>query len=385
MVDEERPVTPSGRIRVLALSPIPEEGAGCRFRVAQYVPYLRDAGFDVTIRPFYTPEFFRLVYRPGHYARKAWSFARFTWRRLRELRELPRYDLVWLYREAVPAGPPAIESLIARSGVPMVTDFDDAIFLPSVSEANRIVGFLKYPGRVAAILRRSTHVVAGNSFLGAYARRHNQAVSVIPTVVDTTRFTPRSTPSPRGGELVVGWIGSPTTFPYLEAMGDVLREVARSRRFRLRVSGAGRRVDIPGVPTDDVPWSLDREVELFNTCDIGIYPLTDDEWSRGKCGFKAIQFMACGVPVVAASVGVNREIILDGENGFLAATPGEWVEKLGRLLSDPALRARMAGAGRRTIEERYSLPVTAPKLAEVLRAASVRARRRPELQFRRRS
>lgn len=357
-------------IRVLALSPIPEEGAGCRFRLAQYVPYLRENGFAVTIKAFYTPEFFRLVYQPGHHFHKAWSFLRLSWRQYREVRDLSRYDLVWLYREAIPLGPPVLESLIARRGVPIVYDFDDAIFLPNVSEANRMVGFLKRPGRVASIVRQSTHVVVGNHFLADYARPLNPSVTVVPTVVDTARFIPRDAPSAPGRDLVVGWIGSPTTFPYLQDLVGVLREVAGSHRFRLKVSGAGRPVRFPGVPTDDVAWSLADEVTLFNTCDIGVYPLPDDDWSKGKCGFKAIQCMACGVPVVAAAVGVNREIVVDGVNGFLASTPAEWVDKLGRLLSDPALRARMAAAGRKTIEDHYSLRVTAPQVARVLREAA---------------
>jgi glycosyltransferase involved in cell wall biosynthesis len=361
------------RIRVLALSPIPEEGAGCRFRIAQYLPYLRDAGIDVTISSFATQEFFQLLYQHGHYPRKAAGFMALAARRLVETTTLGGYDLVWLYREAIPLGPPIVEWLVSKRGIPIVYDFDDAIFLPNVSAANRAISFLKNPGRVAQVLQRSTRVVVGNEFLAQYARRFNSSVTVIPTAVDTTRFVPRAAgPSRAEGELVVGWIGSPTTFPYLEALAPVLRDVAAGHRFRLKVSGAGQPVRFPGLTVDEVPWSMTNEVSLFNTCDIGVYPLTDDEWSKGKCGFKAIQCMACGVPVVAAAVGVNREIVNDGVNSFLAATPGEWAEKLGRLLSDSELRARMAIAGRRTIEERYSLQVTAPQLAAVLASASGR-------------
>lgn len=358
----------SRRVRVLALSPMPIEGAGCRFRIAQYVPYLRDAGFDVTISPFYTPEFFRLVYQPGHHLRKSATSLALVWRRLRETLAVDRYDLVFLYREAIPIGPPVIERMIARRGLPIVYDFDDAIFLPSVSEANRVVSFLKAPGRVADVLRLSAEVIVGNDYLAEYARRYHPRVSVIPTAVDTSRFVPAPA-SGAAGRPVVGWIGSPTTFPYLESLAGVLREVAARHPFTLKVSGAGRPVHFPGLDVVEAPWSLEDEVSLFNTCDVGVYPLTDDEWARGKCGFKAIQFMACGVPVVAASVGVNREIVEDGVNGFLAASPGEWVEKLERLLADGALRQRFGAAGRRTIEARYSIGVTAPRLADVLRAA----------------
>jgi glycosyltransferase involved in cell wall biosynthesis len=161
-------------------------------------------------------------------------------------------------------------------------------------------------------------------------------------------------------------VGSPTTFQYVKALAPVLRDVAATHPFTLRISGAGEPVDFPGLQVEQPAWSLADEVTLFNTLDIGVYPLTDDDWARGKCGFKAIQCMACGVPVVAQAVGVNREIIRDGENGFLAATPDEWREKLARLLTDAGLRERFARAGRRTIEERYSLRVVAPRLAAVM-------------------
>src|SRR5205823_5569653 len=140
---------------------------------------------------------------------------------------------------------------------------------------------------------------------------------------------------------VVGWIGSPTTASYIRTLSNVFQRVHRDHAFRLRISGI-EPLEVPGIVTDNAPWSLAGEVALFNTCDVGVYPLSDDEWARGKCGFKAIQFMACGVPVVAAPVGVNREIITDGVNGLLASTPDEWVEKLRRLVADAALRARGA-------------------------------------------
>lgn len=362
------------RLNLLVLSPMPEEGAGCRFRIAQFIPYLHAHGFDVTLSPLLTTEFFRLVHKPGRLLQKSVGFAGLAMKRLWSLRRVPQYDVVFIYREIFPIGPAALEWLLSLPGFPpIIFDFDDAIFLPSVSEANRLIAALKAPGKVATIVRRSTHVIAGNEFLAAYARRFNPAVSIIPTCVDTTRFTPRdpqSAPADSPGGPVVGWIGSPTTADYIKGLAGVLETVARRHPFVLRVSGTGEPVAMPGVVVDNRAWALADEIELFRTCDIGVYPLADDEWSRGKCGFKAIEFMACGVPVVAAAVGVNREIIEDGVNGFLATTDDEWERKLGRLIAEPALRARFAQEGRRTIEERYSLHVNAPRLAEVVRRAA---------------
>jgi len=359
------------RIRVLAISPIPEEGAGCRFRVAQFMPYLNANGFDVTLSPLYTTEFFRQLYKPGNILRKAAGFASLSVRQLNVLSNGRPYDVLWLYREIFPIGPAFMEWLLSATGhPPIVFDFDDAIFLPSTSEANQLIAALKVPSKVATIVRRSTEIVAGNDFLADYARRFNPAVTTIPTCVDTAIFRPRG----GGGTLdkrgpVIGWIGSPTTADYIRGLGPVLREVATRHEFVLRVSGAGAPVEIPGVSVDNPEWALADEIELFRNLDIGVYPLLDDDWARGKCGFKAIEFMACGVPVVASAVGVNREIIQDGVNGFLASTPDEWTAKLGRLIEDPALRATFGAAGRRTIEEHYSLHVNAPKLATVIRRA----------------
>ncbi len=364
------------KIRVLALSPQPIEGAGCRFRIAHYIPYLQANGFDVELSPLYTNEFFRLVHKPGYIPEKAVNFTEFALRRLWSLQELGHYDVVFLYREIFPIGPGWVERLMTSPGhPPVVFDFDDAIFLPSVSKANRIIEALKFPGKVADIIHRSAEVIAGNDYLAAYARRFNSAVTVIPTTVDTTAFTPAVSkqPDPRG--LVLGWIGSPTTADYLNPFVRVLQRLtAAGHRFVMRVSGSGEPVQVDSVTVDNLPWALDKEIDLFRTCDIGVYPLPDDEWSKGKCGFKAIEFMACGVPVVAARVGVNKEIIIDGVNGFLASSDDEWAEKLTRLLADPELRARLGAAGRRTIEERYSLRVRAPQMAGVLRRAAERRR-----------
>lgn len=361
-------------LRVLALSPQPIEGAGCRFRIAHYIPYLNANGFDVELSPLYTNEFFRLVHKPGYIPEKAVNFTEFALRRLWSLQTLNDYDVVFLYREIFPVGPAWVERLMTKPGrPPVVFDFDDAIFLPSVSKANRMIEALKFPGKVADIIRYSTEIVAGNDYLAAYARQYNPAVTVIPTTVDTHAFTPvlHKQPDPRG--LVLGWIGSPTTAEYLDPFVRVLQRLQSSgHRFVMRISGSGEPVAIDGVSVDNLPWALAREIDLFRTCDIGVYPLPDDEWSKGKCGFKAIEFMACGVPVVAARVGVNKEIITDGVDGFLASSDDEWVEKLTRLMTDPELRVRLGAAGRRTIEERYSLQVRAPQLAAVLRRAAER-------------
>ena len=200
---------------------MPEEGAGCRFRIAQFIPYLQTHGFDVTLRTLFTPEFFRLVYQPGRYVRKATGFARLSLDHLLSLRDISQYDVVFMYREIFPIGPALVERFLAAGNrPPIVFDFDDAIFLPNVSDANRLIRVLKMPGKVGSNIQRSAHDVAGNEFLASYARHYNDVVTVIPTSVDTTKFVPRSPGASdrRGGALVIGWIGSPTTATYIAGL-----------------------------------------------------------------------------------------------------------------------------------------------------------------------
>jgi glycosyltransferase involved in cell wall biosynthesis len=363
---------------VLALSPVPEEAASARFRVYQYERALARDGIQLTVRPFATTELFRILYQPGRYLTKATLSLRqglAFWRVFARRRD---FDVFLVHREVLPVGPPVVERALAR--LPrraVVYDFDDAIYLPNVSEANRIVGLLKWPSKVPVVIRLSHGVVAGNEYLARYARVFNPAVTVIPTCVDPAVFVPRDGGA-ADGRPVVGWIGSPTTRRYLLTLREVLAELARSHRFILRVAGAGRPIEIPGVHVEELPWSLDREVQLFNQCHVGLYPLPDDEWTRGKCGFKAIQFMACGVPVVASPVGVNRELIRDGENGFLADGPADWAARLEALFADAGLRDRLARAGRETVVKGYSVNAHAGTLARVLRLAhEAAAARRP--------
>jgi glycosyltransferase involved in cell wall biosynthesis len=352
--------------RVLALLPFSDEGASVRFRVSQFLPALSAAGFDVDLHPLFDTALFRLLYRPGHMPEKATALLARTFDRVKALRD--RYDMALIHREAYPIGPPLIERWLAKR-VPIVYDFDDAVYLPNTSDANRMIGFLKRPDKIAEVVRLSTEVIAGNAHLGDYARRYSTHVNVIPTCVDTNVWAP-STAAPQPGPPVIGWIGTPTTTPYLMGLQDVFSALAKEHEFVLRVSGSVSPVEMRGVRIDNEPWSLQQEIALFNTCDIGVYPLPNDEWTLGKCGFKAIQFMACGVPVVASPVGVNNQIIEDGVSGLLANTEAEWRDRLRMLITDAAARRRIGAAGRVRIEGAYSLRANAPAVVAVFERAA---------------
>jgi glycosyltransferase involved in cell wall biosynthesis len=362
------PPSETRRRRALALVPYPlDEAPGQRYRIEQWAPYLRDAGIDVDFAPFAEPGLAARLYRPREYWIKTLLMSRAWLKRLRTVWASRRFDAVYLYREAALVGPALLERALRWRNPHIVYDFDDAIWMRYVSPRNRYLSYLKAPGKTATICRIATTVVVGNQTLAEFARRHNPAVVVVPSTVSLRTY--RQRPSPAGGAPpVVGWTGSHSSAQYLKLIERALQAMSRTRRFRVRVVGLeGYR--IPGVDVEAIPWRADTEVQDLWPIDIGVMPLSDDEWSRGKCGMKAIQFMGIGLPVVVSPVGANREVVDDGITGFHALREQDWIARLGELMDDPRLAQRMGEAGRRRVENHYSAEVHAPRIAALLAAA----------------
>ncbi len=351
-------------MRVLFLVPHPIEGASSRYRVLQYIPHLEAQGISCTVSSFLSSGFYRIIYQKGRWGKKLGYFLVSTLRRLRDVLRSGRYDAVFVHLEAFPLGPPLIEWLLSLRHIPVVFDLDDAIFLPQRSGTNRAVNWLRASQKLPAILRWSRCVITCNDYLRDYVRQFNPNVYVIPTSVDTHTFVP--VPTRHRQKPVIGWIGSHSTTPYLHSLKQVLRRVADRHAFALKVVGASEPFQVSGVDVIQEPWTLAKDVLHFQDLDVGVYPLPNDPWVLGKTGFKTVQYMAVGVPCVVSRVGRNCEIIEDGVNGFLAGSEDEWVQKLGQLLEDPALRRRLGAAGRKTVEERFSLHRQIPLYLEVL-------------------
>jgi glycosyltransferase involved in cell wall biosynthesis len=289
------------------------------------------------------------------------GFARTT----RTAASLPRGRVVLVHRAACLAGPPVVEQMLRSRGNPLLYDFDDAIFRLHTSSANRAAAWLKQPGKTDTICRISERVVVGNAYLADWVRHRNPHVSVIPTSIDTDRCRPRL-PGDANGRIVVGWTGSATSQTYLEAFAPMLRELTASHDVELRVLST-REPMLPGVPHTWRPWSPATEVEEVAAFDIGIMPMPDEEWALGKCALKALQYMAAEVATVASAVGANREVIDHGRNGLLVTTTQEWLECIATLAEKPDLRRQIGAAGRRTVEEEYSMRRSAAKLESVVR------------------
>ena len=354
-------------IRIRALATNPETGASTRFRVLQWRQLLAADGCELSLDAFFTSDGERTLHAPGRRLAKAAFLAAGTARRLRSLWTAPAAaDLLFIHREAFPLGQRWPLALLRRFRGPIIYDYDDAMFLPQ-RQGRGLLARLEDVNAPQQLMRLSDVVLAGNEYLAEYARRYARRVVVLPTCVDTRVFAPRPGRLP-AGPPVLGWIGSHSTAKYLRGLQRALEAVARRVPFRLYVVGASEPVTVDGAEVIQRPWRLEREVEDFASCDVGLYPLWDDAWARGKCGFKAIEFMACGVPVVASAVGANREIIHDGADGFLVADEAAWVERLTALLSDRHLRERFGQLGREAIDARYSVQAQGPRLVAVLRS-----------------
>lgn len=353
-------------MKVLFFVPYPTEGPSNRFRVEQYLPYLKKEGIEYSLRPFINRRIYKILYKEGFFLRKLIFFLFFTIRRARDIIDARKYDVAFIHREAYPIGR-LIECLLRIFSRKMVYDFDDALFIPNVSYSNRAIEILKDVAKVQKIITMSDYVIAGNNFLKNYALRLNKAVSVIPTSIDTDKYKPAASNNPNA-HLTLGWIGSTTTVKYLDMLSEVFNALfLKYDHIRLLIVG-GKWNKLKSAKIHCKEWDLESEIDSLRLFDIGIMPLLDDEWSKGKCAFKIIEYMSVGIPVVASAVGMNKEVIQDGDNGFLASNSEEWLKKISLLMDDAGLRIVIGKAGRKTAEEKYSLKVNAPRFIAALKS-----------------
>lgn len=313
------------------------EGASFRYRVHQYLGFLEAEGFSCTVAH---PRRFGLM-------------------RITSLRD---YDVVFIQKRLLSVPWVFAASLAARR---IVFDFDDAIWT-SPDHGWSPLTRRKVERRLGTLLSRASCAVVGNGYLADYASKYCRDVVVIPTCVDTDYYRPPRVRYSRE-RLRLGWIGSRPNLIYLERLEPVFRRLSDSGPPAELCVVCNREYSSRSLPTVYLPWSLDSELKALQGFDIGIMPLADDDWTRGKCGFKTIQYMSCGLPSVSSPVGVNCEIVSDGVNGLLASGEDEWVEKLTMLVQDSDLRTRVGNEGRRTVEENYSIGVGAQLLADTLR------------------
>lgn len=343
--------------KILGLSLYGSQAASHRYRLSQYVPGLALAGIDLQIHSLLDDEYLinRFAGRPIPWSQVFQS----AWRRLKLLNDMQNFSGAILHCELCPLLPGSIERLLLPK--PYIYDFDDAFFL---KYRQGRFGILKpiLGRKFDKIIAGASAVTSGNSYLTDYAKKYNSNVKQLPTVVDTLRY--RQEALPLKSEFTVGWIGSPSTAPYLSALIEPLAKLAKDCPVRLIAVG-GLAPNIPGVIIENINWDESTEIHQINRFDVGVMPLTDDDWARGKCAFKLIQYMACGLPVVASRVGANVEVVTP-QCGFLVDDVEGWVAAFKLLRSDVHLRMQMGKAARTRIEEEYSLARNLPMMTQII-------------------
>lgn len=354
-------------ISVCALTLYPFDTVpGQRFRFEQWELFLKEQGISLDYFSFADEKLTRTMPKSGNFAAKVLGLTAGIVRRISHLRNLSKYDVIFIYRAAAIIGPAFIERLIKLSGRPIVFDFDDAIFLQHTNEANKLFSWLKFAGKTGSICRLSTSVTVGNAWLGEYAKKFNPNVTIIPSSVNTDIYLPQPKAKRDHNKIIVGWTGSSTSQTHLEMFAPTLKKMLERRAFELHVH-SDREPSLPDIPFVWHRWTAENEVEVISNFDIGIMPLPDDEWSLGKCSMKALLYMSLGIPTICSDVGMNREVIQNGENGFLASTEEEWFEHLENLIDNDDLRTKLGKAARATVVEKYSMKRCAELFGTVIR------------------
>lgn len=265
------------------------------------------------------------------------------------------YDLIFIYREAFMIGTKYFERRLYKTNVPIIFDFDDAIWLKDTSDANKELDWLKRTSKTADICKMSSLVIVGNSFLANYAKQYNENIAIIPTTIDTNYHKP-NTNSVKNDKICIGWTGSSTTIKHFVTIAPTLKKLKETFKTKIEFCVISDNIPIEiDLPINFIKWDKDKEIEQLQRFDIGIMPLPDNEWAKGKCGFKGLQYMSLEIPTIMSPIGVNKEIINNGENGFLANSEKEWIDKLTLLISNKELRETLGKKGRKTIEDNYSI------------------------------
>jgi glycosyltransferase involved in cell wall biosynthesis len=351
-------------IKALFLTKYSREGASTRYRFLQYFPYLEAEGVRCAFSSLTDASYLKNLYaiKRGTLG----DYTRAFFRRVKALLNVRRYDIVVIEYEILPYFPPVFETALKALKIPYIVNYDDAIFYRYSQSPKPWVRAL-LGNKIDTVMRNANLVIAGNQYLADYAALSAGAsrVEILPTAVDIKRY-PLASRRKENPVFTIGWIGSPSTAKYLTAIAPALFRVCKGGRSKVVLIGSGP-VELEGVPTEVKPWSEETEVRDLESCDVGIMPLYDGLWEKGKCGLKTIQYMACALPVVVSPVGVNKEIVEDGITGILASSNEEWVNALTALRDDKALRDRLGLAGRKTAEKKYSVEVIAPRFAGLIR------------------
>lgn len=330
-----------------------------RFRFEQYFNFLKANGFDFDFSYLISEDDDKKFYSSGNYFTKFKVLIKSSLTRVRDIGRINNYDIIFVQREAFMTGTTYFEKKFSKSRAKLIFDFDDSIWLSNVSDGNKNLEWLKDYSKTGKIIEMSDLVIAGNQYLANYALNFNQNVKIIPTTIDTDYHRKKKFPdteSENSSGICIGWTGTSTTLKHFQLIIPALKKVKEKfgEKIYFKVI-VDNKFDETSLGIKATQWRKQTEIEDLSEIDIGIMPLPENDWSRGKCGFKGLQYMALEIPTVMSPIGVNNEIINDGVNGFLANSENDWIEKISRLIESEELRKKIGGEARKTVIARYSV------------------------------
>lgn len=354
-------------MHILVLTRYERLGSSSRVRFYQYLPFLKKHGVEFTVAPLLSDDYVRSLYTNKR--QNSLSVLSAYVKRLGWILKSRNFDLIWLEKELLPWFPAWVEIILARFDIPYVVDYDDAVF--HRYDQHRSWAVRTFLGKkIDEVMHHASLVIAGNDYLKEHAQKAgSKRVVYLPSVVDGSQYIQ---PESQRSQFTIGWIGSPVTAPFLNIVLSPLDVLTRESDTKIILIGSGGTDSLPQIPKTVLPWSEETEAADVHLFDVGIMPLPDGPFEKGKCGYKLIQYMAAGIPVVASPVGINRQIVEHGVNGFLASSESEWQQALEYLRDNPGKRKQMGIAGRKKVEREYDLEVTSPQLLHLLQVAASR-------------
>jgi glycosyltransferase involved in cell wall biosynthesis len=337
------------------ISPYPYELApGPRFRYEQYLSLLNEKKISTIIFPFYSENLFKILYQRGHLLKKITGIIYACLNRSINLFQVLNADYIFIYREALPFGPPIFEWIIIKVfRKKIIYDFDDAIWQTDLDKSQWLKIAIRNPSKTNKIIQWSWKISCGNEYLCQHARQFNLNVVLNPTTIDTENLHAKIKEQ-QTNQIVIGWTGSHSTLKYLEPMVPIIKKLEQEFDFVFLVI-CNKRPDWELKSLKFLPWNKETEIDDLMNINFGLMPLPDDEWSKGKCGFKALQYMALGMPALVSPVGVNSEIVTNGVDGYICETNEDWEKHIRILLADATLRTIMGEKARKKIIEKYSV------------------------------
>ena len=350
-------------MKILYLTKYSKNGASSRLRSYQYFSLLHKEEIAVTVKPFFDENYLHQIYSKKKVSKT--TLSKFYFRRFITLFSVYKYDTLVIEKELFPYFFSWLEKILFFLNIKYIVDYDDAIFHNYDLSNNKLISlFLK--NKIANVMKFSACVVAGNDYLAEKAEQSGAIkVVVFPTVIDTDKYKLKETSTVKN-KIIIGWIGSPSTFKYIKKIAPTLSKLNEVHPFELHIIGSSENLDFNGT-VEHKKWSENDEADFILNLDIGIMPLENTPWELGKCSYKLIQYMGCGLPVVASFVGMNKVVVDHGINGFLVKSDIDWIQKLSVLIKDGSLRKQFGEAGRKKIEQEFSLQHNIQKLVPLLK------------------